>query len=90
MARRGSANAALPAAKKVSRQAPEVEREPARPGGWQPVASVDVDGLQGEALKAHARRVGVSKRDIEGLTEDRLRQNVKLFIANHFELLAEG
>lgn len=55
-----------------------------------PLGSLDVDALSGEALKRYARRAGVGQRDVDGLTEDRLRQNVKLTIANHFELLTEG
>lgn len=55
-----------------------------------PLGSVDVDALSGEALKHYARRAGVPQRDVEHLTEDRLRANVKLTIANHFELLTEG
>jgi hypothetical protein len=55
-----------------------------------PLGSVDVDSLAGEVLKRYALRAGVPPRDVEGLTEDRLRQNVKLTIANHFELLTEG
>lgn len=54
-----------------------------------PLGSVDVDSLSGEALRRYARRAGVFPRDVDNLTEDRLRQNTKLVIANHFELLAE-
>jgi hypothetical protein len=57
--------------------------------GWKPLGSVSVDDLSGQQLKDYAKRAGVSQRDIEFLTEDRLRQNVKLAIANHFELLTE-
>jgi hypothetical protein len=55
-----------------------------------PLGSVDIDRLSGDELKAYAKRAGVSPRDIEFLTEDRLRQNTKLVIANHFELILEG
>lgn len=54
-----------------------------------PLGSVDVDSLSGEALRRYARRAGVLPRDVANLTEDRLRQNTKLVIANHFELLSE-
>ena len=54
---------------------------------WRPLGSVDVDSLSGYDLKAYAARAGVRQADIEHLTEDRLRQNVKITIANHFELL---
>lgn len=56
---------------------------------YRPLGSVDVDSLSGEALRAYARKAGVSPRDVAGLTEDRLRQNTKLVIANLFELLTE-
>lgn len=55
-----------------------------------PLGSVDIDSLSGQSLKDYAARAGVSKRDIEHLTEDRLRQNTKLFIQNHFDLIDEG
>lgn len=54
-----------------------------------PLGSVHVDDLSGDALKRYARRAGVSQRDVESLTEDRLRQNTKLTIANHFDLITE-
>lgn len=79
-----AAPAAPPAA------APEVAATPAPDeSSWRPLGSVDVDSLAGEALKAYARRAGLREADIDFLTEDRLRQNVKLAIANHFELLSE-
>lgn len=56
---------------------------------WKPLGSVNVESLSGDALKQYARRAGVPQKDIDFLTEDRLRQNVKLAIANHFELLTE-
>jgi hypothetical protein len=52
---------------------------------WQ---SCNVDALAGEELRAYAKRIGIQRRDCEGLTEDRLRQNCKLFIANYFEMVA--
>lgn len=80
-----AAPAAPPAA------APEVAATPPTPdeSSWRPLGSLDVDSLAGEALKAYARRAGLREADIDFLTEDRLRQNVKLAIANHFELLSE-
>ncbi len=56
---------------------------------WKPLGSVDVNSLSGEALKAYAKRACIRPADIEFLTEDRLRQNIKIAIANHFELLTE-
>lgn len=55
-----------------------------------PLGSVHIDSLSGDELKAYARRAGVLPRDVDNLTEDRLRQNTKLVIANHFELITEG
>lgn len=55
-----------------------------------PLGSVHVESLSGDVLKRYARRAGVPIRDIENLTEDRLRQNVILTIANHFNLITEG
>lgn len=67
---------------------PQASAQPPE-SSWKPLGSVDVDSLSGEDLKQYARRAGVCARDIDCLTEDRLRQNVKLAIANHFELLTE-
>lgn len=54
-----------------------------------PLESVDVQSLSGEHLKRYAKRAGISQRDIDNLTPDRLRQNIKIAIANHFDLLTE-
>lgn len=54
-----------------------------------PLGSVAVETLYGEELRRYARRAGVSPRDCESLTEDRLRQNTKLAIEQHIELLME-
>lgn len=62
---------------------------PLAPDNPPPLASVDVDSLAGAALKEYARRAGVPARDIQNLTEDRLRQNVKLTITRHFELITD-
>lgn len=61
----------------------------AKPIDQRPLASVCVDDLRGQGLRDYALRAGLRKGDVENLTEDRLRQNVKLFIAHHFELLTE-
>lgn len=55
----------------------------------QPPRSVDIDSLSGDELRSYARRIGISPRDCEHLTEDRLRQNCKAFLQHHFELLTE-
>lgn len=55
-----------------------------------PPKSVDIDSLNEPSLRNYAAAIGVSKRDVEGLTADRLRQNCKLHLANWFEMLSEG
>lgn len=85
--------AAAVVAAAVIAQAAAVTPEPALEldtSANRPLGSVDVDSLSGDVLKRYALRAGVPTRDVENLTEDRLRQNVKLTIANHFELLTEG
>lgn len=86
----GPAAKSAPAAQAVAPAAlpPQVDSQPPE-SSWKPLGSVNVDSLSGDALKQYARRAGVCTRDIDCLTEDRLRQNVKLAIANHFELLTE-
>lgn len=69
---------------------PASQPEPvAAESSWRPLGSVHVDKLSGDDLKDYARRAGVRPGDIERLSEDRLRQNTKIVIANHFELLTE-
>lgn len=51
------------------------------------VESRDIDGLSHTALRDYALRQGISRRDVENLTEDRLRQNVKLQVIENYELL---
>jgi len=59
------------------------------PEGIRKYTSRDVDVLTGDDLRAYARGAGVSPRDCAGLTEDRLRQNIKLVIQQTHELLTE-
>jgi hypothetical protein len=47
--------------------------------------SNSVDDMSGDELKTYAAKVGVSQRDIDGLTEDRLRQNCKARIFSAME-----
>lgn len=68
---------------------PAAASSPLAPENTAPLASLDVDRLAGQALRTYARRAGVPQRDVDNLTEDRLRQNVKLTIARHFELISE-
>ncbi len=51
------------------------------------VESRDIGSLHGQALRDYALRQGISRRDVENLTEDRLRQNVKLQVIENYELL---
>lgn len=39
-----------------------------------------IDDMAGPLLKAYARRIGIKQRDVDGLTEDRLRQNCKAML----------
>lgn len=85
MARRGGRVTEPPAVQAAAPAQPELAPDDRTP--WQ---SRNVDALAGDELRAYARRIGVQRRDCEGLTEDRLRQNCKLFIANYFEMIAGG
>lgn len=44
-----------------------------------------VDDMSGQLLKAYARKIGISQRDVDGLTEDRLRQNCKAMLFEQLE-----
>ena len=46
---------------------------------------VDVNSIAGDELKGYARFLGITQRDVDGLTEDRLRQNCKARIADTSE-----
>lgn len=54
-----------------------------------PLKSLDVDSMSGDDLKRYALKAGVVPRDVQGLSEDRLRQNVKLVIQQHFDLITD-
>jgi hypothetical protein len=41
--------------------------------------------MSGEHLRVYARKAGVIERDVLDLTEDRLRQSVKLMLAARYE-----
>lgn len=47
--------------------------------------SVPVDSLGGDELRQYARGLGISQRDVDGLSEDRLRQNCKARIFESME-----
>ncbi len=72
-------------------QRKSAEKQPAAPDKVLPVVAASlpvagknargsVDDMQGDALKAYARKVGIKERDIQGLSEDRLRQNIRAMI----------
>lgn len=92
---KAAAKARAPAAPKppatpVAQVQPEQRpSSPLAPRSEPPLASVDVDSLAGEALRKYAIRAGVPKRDVDNLTEDRLRTNVKLTIARTFDLITD-
>ena len=46
---------------------------------------VAVDSVGGDDLKAYARSIGISQRDVDHLTEARLRQNCKAKILDAME-----
>lgn len=45
----------------------------------------DVDRMSGDHLKRFAAKTGVIQRDIDDLSEDRLRQCIKLMLAEQYE-----
>jgi hypothetical protein len=44
-----------------------------------------IDDMSGPLLRAYARRIGIKQRDVDGLTEDRLRQNCKASLLAQLE-----
>lgn len=44
-----------------------------------------IDDMSGAMLKAYARSIGILQRDVDALTEDRLRQNCKARIAERHD-----
>jgi hypothetical protein len=76
---------------KATKPAPAVRlSSPMAPANPPPLGSLDVMSLKGKALKDYALRAGVPQRDVDHLTEDRLRQNTRMQITHHFELLDEA
>lgn len=51
--------------------------------------SADIRTMPLDDLKVYAKRVGVPTKDIEGLSEDRLRQNAMLATTAFLESIAE-
>jgi hypothetical protein len=68
----------------VKAQRKSAGKAPVEPSNALPVADKNargsVEDMQGETLQAYARKVGIIERDIQGLTEDRLRQNIRAAI----------
>lgn len=46
---------------------------------------VAVDAIEGDELKAYARSIGITQRDVDFLSVDRLRQNCKVRILESME-----
>jgi hypothetical protein len=46
---------------------------------------VNVDTIDNDALKEYARTIGITQRDVDGLSENRLRQNCKARILESME-----
>jgi hypothetical protein len=44
-----------------------------------------IDDMEGPLLRAYARRIGIMQRDVDGLTQDRLRQNCKALLLEQLE-----
>jgi hypothetical protein len=44
-----------------------------------------IDDMDGPLLRAYARRIGVMQRDVDHLTQDRLRQNCKALLIEQLE-----
>jgi len=53
------------------------------PSGF--AVSRSINDMSGDVLKAHARKVGISERDVNGLSEDRLRQNCMVMVSESLE-----
>lgn len=47
--------------------------------------SRDIDSLSGEDLRSYAREIGMTRRDVAELGDDRLRAGCKSHLARHFE-----
>jgi hypothetical protein len=85
-----AASKAPKAAKPTTAPKPAAKAAEPAPAHQQPLGSVAVEDLEGQALRDYALRIGMRKADVDYLTEERLRQNLKLFIHHHVELLTEA
>lgn len=77
----GQAKAAAKTAGASAPAAPRAEQKPAAERESHPT---DVDRMYGQALKDYALKVGVVPRDVESLSEDKLRQSAKLVLAAQY------
>lgn len=74
----------------VTPVAPAAEPASSRALRWSDYPrSADIRTMPMADLKAYAKRVGVPTKDIEGLSEDRLRQNAMLATTAFLESIAE-
>ena len=55
-----------------------------------PLWQRDPRNMAGRELRDHARAIGITERDAEGLTEDRLRANCSLHTVEYLTAIAEG
>lgn len=51
--------------------------------------SKDIKGMSHDELRVYGKQIGVRQRDIDELSEDRLRQNCHLTVASLLEALME-
>lgn len=57
----------------------------AKPPNFYRNARIDIGRLQGQDLKDYARSIGIMQRDVDHLTEERLRQNCKARVLDAIE-----
>lgn len=85
-----AAAAVVPAA--VVPQAAPAAAGPALHDGARPNAfrtGVNIDALAGDALRTYALQIGLTRRDAEGLSEERLRMNCKARLVDMIETFLE-
>lgn len=59
----------------------------ARPNAFR--TGVNIDALAGDALRTYALQIGLTRRDAEGLSEERLRMNCKARLVDMIETFLE-
>lgn len=75
------------AAQSSPEAAPPAQVPSQRPRGFGGPGSVDIDALHGDDLKRYARQVGVTQRDVDLLTEERLRTSCRVMVEQQFAAL---